>query len=224
MVDVEAVQAGEKGLLRLEVVLKCNPTTGRGAPEGEIKLALPPTEGKVLPDLPCLVCHCNVSSEWRVLIVGEDVRKHGLKVTPLIADQYFLVGQREDVGLLFEMAACPIFCLAIKQKTPLCPCRYIMYVTLTDLQNGDPVYLTRPLSGALDVALCELTYYHQFYNISAALKNNQIRNGPTTIPDGYNNICELDKLFQLLNAELTLHSPTGRLQLSTVKRLNLPVI
>ena len=45
-----------------------------------------------------------------------------------------------------------------------------MYVTLTDLQNGDPVYLTRPLSGALEVALCELTYYHQFYNISAALK------------------------------------------------------
>ena len=30
----------------------------------------------------CLVCHCNVSSEWRVLIVGEDVREHGLIVTP----------------------------------------------------------------------------------------------------------------------------------------------
>ena len=25
-----------------------------------------------------------------------------------------------------------------------------MYVTLTDLQNGDPVYLTRPLSGGLN--------------------------------------------------------------------------
>ena len=99
-----------------------------------------------------------------------------------------------------------------------------MYVTLTDLQNGDLVYLTRPLSGGLEVALCELTYYHQFYNISAALKNNQIRNGPTTIPDGYYNVCELDKFFQLLNDELTLHSPTGRLQLSTVKRLNLPVM
>ena len=45
-----------------------------------------------------------------------------------------------------------------------------MYVTLTDLQNGDPVYLTKPLSGGLEVALCELAYYHQFYNISAALK------------------------------------------------------
>ena len=45
-----------------------------------------------------------------------------------------------------------------------------MYVTLTDLQNGDPVHLTRPLSGGLEVALCELMYYHQFYNISAALK------------------------------------------------------
>ena len=99
-----------------------------------------------------------------------------------------------------------------------------MYVTLTDLQNGEPVYITRPLSGGLEVALCELTYYHQFYNISAALKNNQIRNGPTTIPDGYYNVCQLNKFFQLLNTELTLHSPTGRLQLSMVKRLNLPVM
>ena len=44
-----------------------------------------------------------------------------------------------------------------------------MYVLLTDLQT-EPVYLNRPLSGGLEVALCELTYYHQFYNISAALK------------------------------------------------------
>ena len=99
-----------------------------------------------------------------------------------------------------------------------------MYVTLTDLQNGDPVYLTRPLSGRLVVALCELTYYHQFYNITAALKNNQIGNGPTTIPDGYYNVCELNEFFQLLDAKLTLHTPMGRLQLSTVKRLSLPVM
>ena len=83
---------------------------------GRSKLALPPAEGSVLPELPCLVCHRNVSGERRVLIVGKDVRKHGLKVTPLIVDHYFLVGQREDVGFLFEMAACPIFCLAIKQN------------------------------------------------------------------------------------------------------------
>ena len=91
------------------------PHNGRGAPEGEVKLTLPPAEGSVLPDLPCLVCHCNVSSERRVLIVGEDVREHGLKLTPLIVDHYFLVGQRQSC-LLFEMAACPIFCLAIKRK------------------------------------------------------------------------------------------------------------
>ena len=99
-----------------------------------------------------------------------------------------------------------------------------MYVTLTDLQNGDPVYLTRPLSGGLEVVLCELTYYHQFYNIRAALKNNQIGNEPTTIPDGYYNVCKLNEFFQLLDAELTLHTPTGRLQPSTVKRLRLPVM
>ena len=81
------------------------PTTSRGAPEGEVKLELPPAEGSVLPELPCLVCHCNVSSERRVLIVGEGVREHGLVVTPLIINHYFLVGQREYIGLLFEMAA-----------------------------------------------------------------------------------------------------------------------
>ena len=122
MVDVEAEQAGKKGmLLRLEVVLKWNSTTGRSAQEGEVKLALPPAEGSVFPDLPCLACHCNVSSERRVLIVGEYVREHGLKVTPLFVDHYFLVGQRErerdeDVGLLFEMAACPIFCWLLNEN------------------------------------------------------------------------------------------------------------
>ena len=114
MVDVEAVQAVKKGLLRLEVVLKLHPTAGRGAPEGEVKLTLPRAEGNVLPDLPCLVCHCNVSSRRRVLIVGEDVREHGLKLTFLVIDHYFLVGKRErerererdkDVGLFFKMAA-----------------------------------------------------------------------------------------------------------------------
>ena len=92
-----------------------NPTTGRGAPEGEVKLARPPAEGSVLPDLTCLVCHCNVSRERRVLIVGEDVREHGFEVIPMAIDHYFLVGQREN-RLLFKMAACPIFCLAFKRK------------------------------------------------------------------------------------------------------------
>ena len=95
----------QKGASLLGGGPQMKPTTGRGASEGEVKLALPPAEGSVFPDLPCLVCHCNVSSERRVLIVGEDVREHGLKVTPFIVDHYFLVGQREDVGLLFEMAA-----------------------------------------------------------------------------------------------------------------------
>ena len=92
-----------------------------------------------------------------------------------------------------------------------------MLVTLTDVQNGEPVYLTRSLSGGLEVALCELTYYHQWYNISAALKNNKVSNEyTTTVPDGYYNVCKLSKdVFQPLGAELNLHEPTGRLQLST---------
>ena len=99
-----------------------------------------------------------------------------------------------------------------------------MHVTLTDLQNGEPAYLARSLSvpaGGLEIALCELTYYHQCHNISAPLKNNQVSNGQTTtVPDGYYNVCELSEdVFQPFGAELNLHATTGRLQLSTKKRL-----
>ena len=94
-------------------------------------------------------------------------------------------------------------------------------MTLTDLQNSEPAYLARSLSGRLEVALCELTYYHQWYNISAVLKNKQVSDGhTTTIPDGYYNVCELSEdVFQPLGADLHFHAPNVRLQLSTKKRL-----
>ena len=97
-----------------------------------------------------------------------------------------------------------------------------MYVSLTDIQNGELVYLTKNFSAPkLAVALFELTYYHQWHNISAALKNNQVSNGHTmTAPDRYYNVCELsEEAFQPLGTELNLHSPTVRLQLSVNKRL-----
>ena len=110
-----------------------------------------------------------------------------------------------------------------------------MYVTLTDIQNGEPAYLARSFSvpaGGLEVALCELTYYHQWRNISAALKNNQVSTytsvglvpdvwgKTTTVPVGLYNVCELNEdVFQPLGAKLNLHTPTGRLRLSTKKRL-----
>ncbi|MEW8560689.1 MAG: hypothetical protein AB2541_01250, partial [Candidatus Thiodiazotropha sp.] len=76
-----------------------------------------------------------------------------------------------------------------------------MSVTLTDIQNGEPVYLARNLSvaaGGLEVALCELTYYQRWFNISAALRNNQVSDGHTTsVSDGYYNVCELnEEVFQ----------------------------
>ena len=99
-----------------------------------------------------------------------------------------------------------------------------MYVTLTDIQNGEPVYLASVPATAcavLEVARCELTYYHRWLNIGAALENNQVSTGRTTlkIPDGYYNACELDDELQPLGAELRLHAPTGRLKLSAKKRL-----
>ena len=101
-----------------------------------------------------------------------------------------------------------------------------MYITLTGIQNGEPVSLAKILSerasAELEVALCELTYYHRWYNISSAHKNNEAVNGEhvTRIPDGYYNVCELNEdVFEPLGAELHLHTLTGGLQMSARKRL-----
>ena len=99
-----------------------------------------------------------------------------------------------------------------------------MYVTLTGIQNGEPVYLASVPGTAcegLEVALCELTYYHRWLNIGAALGNNQVSTGQSTlkIPDGYYNACELDDVLQPLGTELRLHAPIGRLELSAERRL-----
>ena len=69
-----------------------------------------------------------------------------------------------------------------------------MYVTLTDIQNGEPVSVPGIACGGLEVALCELTHYHRWLNISAELENG-VFDGRTVldIPKGYYNGCELDK-------------------------------
>ena len=96
-----------------------------------------------------------------------------------------------------------------------------MYVTLTDTQNGEPVSVPGTACGALEVALCELTYYHRWLNISAEIKNSvtDLRT-VLNISKGYYNVCELDKeAIRLLGAELSLHAPTGRLQIYPKRRL-----
>ena len=96
-----------------------------------------------------------------------------------------------------------------------------MYLTLTDIQNGEPVSVPGTACMGLEVALCELKYYHRWLNISAELEDG-IFDGRTVlgIPKGYYNVCELDKeAFRALGAELSLHAPTGRLQFPKKKRL-----
>ena len=76
-----------------------------------------------------------------------------------------------------------------------------MHMTLTDVQNGEPVYLTRSLSDGLEVALCELTYYHQWYKIRDV---GRVSNEHTAVlvPDGYYNTRELDEeVFRSLGAK-----------------------
>ena len=90
-----------------------------------------------------------------------------------------------------------------------------MYVTLTDIQNGESVYLTRSLSGELEVALCELTYYHLWHNIRGT---ERVSNEHTImlVPDGYYNAHELDEeVFKPLGAKLHLDTHTGLLRLTT---------
>ena len=101
-----------------------------------------------------------------------------------------------------------------------------MYITLIGIQNGEPVSLAKTLSARasaeLEVALCELTYYHGWYNISSAHENNNVVNEGhvTRIADGYYNVCELNEdVFEPLGAELHLFTPNGRLQMSARKRL-----
>lgn len=103
-----------------------------------------------------------------------------------------------------------------------------MYIRLTDISNGQPVPLITTLcsrpDAELEIALCELTYYHSWMNVSAELENNRVSNGDetTVIRDGYYNNCELnEKVFQPLGAELELNAATGRLQLSVSKQKHL---
>ena len=90
-----------------------------------------------------------------------------------------------------------------------------MHVTLTDVQNGEPVYLTRSLSGGLGVALCELTYYHQWNNIRGVGRVST-EHTAVLVPDGYYPARESDEeVFKPLSAKLHLDTHTGLLQLTT---------
>ena len=202
------------------MVISRDPATSSRPPHREIELTLPPAHRSMLPVVPRLVCHCNVSSERWVLIVAEDVRKDGLEVTSLVINHNLLSGQRQRL-LLFEMTAGPICCRAFERVGPFVHAWVTMYVTLTGVQNGEPFYLAKNLSVPSEVALCELTYYHRWLNIGAELENNQVSTGQTTlkIPDGYYNACKLDDVLQPLGTEVRLHAPTGRLKQSAEKRL-----
>ena len=92
----------------------------------------------MLPVVPRLVSHIDVSSErgWG-LIVGEDVWERGLKVTSHVINHHLLAGQRHL--LLFEMALARYVAELLNEQALLSVLWVTMYVTLTDIQNGEPV-------------------------------------------------------------------------------------
>ena len=102
-VNMEAIQTRKERICGLEVVLNRDATSGGGAPNREVQLALPPIERSGFPGIPSLVCHSDIPGECGVLVLGEDVWERGLKVTSLIIDHNLLAGQRHL--LLFEMAS-----------------------------------------------------------------------------------------------------------------------
>ena len=74
-----------------------------------------------------------------------------------------------------------------------------------------------------EIALCDLTYSPLWYNISAKLQNNRLRvqDEPKhiIIPDGYYNVCDLGtEIFKPHGASLELHSPSGRLKITTTTK------
>ena len=99
---MEAIQTCEKGAFSLEMVPIRDATS---APESEVQLALPPGHRSVLPVVPRLVCHCNVSSERGVLIVGEDVWEFGKEVTSLV----ICWSLRESACFSLKWHPCPCF-------------------------------------------------------------------------------------------------------------------
>ena len=119
---MEAIQTFEKGVFTLEVVLNRDATSGDGAPNREVQLALAPIERSGFPGIPSLVCHSDIPGEWGILVLGEDVWEDGLEVTSFVINLHLLVGERERL-LLFEMAARPILRRAIKRK---CLCSHAL--------------------------------------------------------------------------------------------------
>ena len=129
------------------------------------------------------------------------------KPSPLSSTIIFWLA-RESACFSLKYPPALYFTVLLNEKADL---SIAMYVTLTDIQNGEPVSVPGTACGGLEVALCELTYYHRWLNISAELENG-IFDGRTVlgIPKGYYNVCELDKeAFRPLGAELSLHAPTA---------------
>ena len=101
IVNMEAIQTGKEGVFSLEMVISRDPAASYRTPYCEVQLALPPVHRSVLPAAPRLVSHIDVSSEWGVLIVGEDVREFHLEAVPFVINHNLLAGQRERL-LLFD--------------------------------------------------------------------------------------------------------------------------
>ena len=210
-VNMEAIQNRKERICGLEVVLNRDATSGGGAPNREVQLELPPIERSGFPGIPS---HSDIPGEWGVLVLGEDVWERGLKVTSLVINHNLLAGQRRL--LLFEMHPRPICCRAFELDPLVHALGHYVRQTRRHSKWGTVYLASLPGTACwgLEVALCELTYYHRWLNIGAEFWNNKVSDGRTVldIPDGYYNVCELDEeAFRPLGAELRLHAPTGRL-------------
>ena len=168
------------------------------------------------------VSHIDVSSELGVLIVGEDVWERGLKVTSLVINHNLLAGQRRL--LLFEMVPRPIRCRVFERVGPLVHAlgHYVRHThRYSKWDTCLSCICSRHCVGGAGGRTLRAHILPLLVQYPRQL-GNSISDGCTVlgIPKGYYNVCELDKeAFRPLGAELSLHAPTGRLQLSVKKRL-----
>jgi len=93
---------------------------------------------------------------------------------------------------------------------------------LSDIKSGDVIDLPQSIdnsAGELEIALCEIIYYPGWLNIGPHLGNNTFwyNNKSITIPQGYYDVCSLEKVvFGPLGIKIRINPANGLVGMSSI--------
>ena len=99
-----------------------------------------------------------------------------------------------------------------------------MYVTLSDIKNGECVPLNPVVDnrkGGYEIGLSEILFYQTWTNVSGDLGNNTFHYGTETvrIPGGYYDVCSLNNtVFIPQKLELKYNVATGKVSIYNIKK------